>query len=171
MKNVLTLSKSGESIDNMAASDRYGTLFIDSKVGNSHQVMALEGTNRQSVSNNVNDRIIGIRDGKVYIGEVENNQLIKIKTTTDLAKVTSNPSLNTEWEGVIPFDDNARTVIGAKGQMVVYNHQTAYIVLAGQLTQVQLHGDENYVSVDGAELIQLTKEGTSTLAELQPLKQ
>lgn len=46
----------------------------------------------------------------------------------------------------------------------------ANIVTAGNLTEVKLHGDENYISVDGAELIQLTKEGTSTLVELQPLK-
>jgi len=171
MKNVLTLSKSGESIDNMAASDRYGTLFIDSKVGTTHQVVALEGTTRQSISKDVNDRILGIRAGKVYIGEVENNELRKIKTAPDLAKLTSDPSLKTEWEGSIPFDDNVRTIIGAKGQIVVYDHQTAYIVTGSQLAKVQLHGDENYVSVDGAELIQLTKAGTSTLVELQPLKQ
>ncbi|MDR3542667.1 MAG: hypothetical protein P4L69_17155 [Desulfosporosinus sp.] len=170
MKNVRTLSKSGETIDNMAASDRYGTLYLDSKVGATRQVIALDGTKRQIISKNSNDRILGIRDGNVYIGEVENNQLIKIKTTSDLATLTDEPSLKTEWEGTIPFDDNVRTLIGAKGQMIVYDHQTAYIVTAGQLAQVKLHGDENYVSVDGAELIQLTKQGSSTLAELQPLK-
>ena len=170
MKNVRTLSKSGETIDNMAASDRYGTLYLDSKVGSTHEVMALDGIKRQIISKNINDRILGIRDGDVYIGEVENNQLVKIKTTPDLATLSSNPSLKTEWEGTIPFDNNVRTLIGAKGQMIVYDHQTAYIVTAGQLAEVKLHGDENYVSVDGAELIQLTKNGTSTLAELQPLK-
>lgn len=169
MKNVRTLSKSGESIDTMAASDRYGTLFIDSKVGATHQVIALEGTKRQIISKNTSDRILGIRDGNIYIGEVENNVLVKIKTTADLSELNSNPSLKTVWEGSIPFNKNVRTLIGAKGQMVVYDHQTAYIVKAGQLSEVKLHGDENYVSVDGAELMQLTKQGTSTLAELQPL--
>ncbi|SPF50079.1 conserved exported hypothetical protein [Candidatus Desulfosporosinus infrequens] len=170
MKNVRTLSKSGETIDNMAASDRYGTLYIDSKVGSNHQVLALDGTKRQIISKNINDRILGIRDGNVYIGEVENNQLVKIKTTTDLATLTNDPTLKTEWEGTIPFDNKVRTLIGAKGQVIIYDHQTAYIVTAGQLAEVKLHGDENYVSVDGAELIQLTKQGTSTLAELQALK-
>jgi len=170
-KYVTNLNKSEETIDNMAASDRYGTLFIDSKVGTTRQVIALEGTNRQIISKNTNDRILGIRAGKVYIGEVENNELLKIKTTTDLAKLTNNPSLKTEWEGSIPFDNNMRMLIGAKGQMIVYNHQTAYIVTAGKLAEVKLHGDENYISIDGAELIQLTKEETSTLVELQPLKQ
>ena len=170
MQNLRTLSKSGESIDNMAASDRNGTLYIDSKVGTTHQVIALEGTKRQIISKNINDRILGIREGKVYIGEVKNNELVKIKTTTDLVELTNNPSLKTEWEGSIPFDNNVRTLIGAKGQIVVYDNQTAYIFTAGQLKEVKLLGDENYVSVDGAELIQLTKQGTSTLVELQPLK-
>lgn len=170
MKNVSTRSKSGETIDNMAASDRYGTLYIDSKIGTTRQVIALEGTKRHIISKNTNDRILGIREGNVYIGEVENDELVKIKTTADLATLKDNPSLKTEWKGSIPFNTNVRTLIGDKGQMIVYDHQTAYIVTAGQLAEVKLHGDENYVSVDGAELIQLTREGTSTLAELQPLK-
>jgi hypothetical protein len=163
MKNVNTLSKSGESIDAMAASDRYGTLYIDSKVGTTHQVIALAGTKRQIISKNSNDRILGVRAGKVYIGEVKNYELVKIKTTADLAEITNNPSLKTEWEGSIPFDNNVRTLIGSQGQIVVYDHQTAYIVTAGNSEVLKLHGDENYVSVDGAELIQLTKGDTSTL--------
>ncbi|EGW40822.1 hypothetical protein [Desulfosporosinus sp. OT] len=169
MKNVRTLNKSGETIDNMAASDRYGTLYLDSKVGSTQQVLALNGTKRQTISKNDNDRILGIRDGKVYIGEVENDVLVKIKTTADLSEVKSNPVLNTEWVGSIPFDNTQRTVIGSKGQIVVYDHLTAYIVTAGQLKEVNLHGDDNYISVDGAELIQLTREETFTEAELQPL--
>ena len=170
MKHVRTLSKSGESIDNMVASERNGTLYIDSKIGTTRQVIALDGTNRHVISKDNNDRILGIRAGKIYIGEIQGNELIKIKTTPDLPELTNSPSLKTEWQGSIPFGNNVRTLIGAKGQMIVYNHQTAYIVTDGQLAEVQLHGDENYVSVDGAELIQLTKEGTSTLVELQPLK-
>lgn len=171
MKNVSTINKSGETIDNMAASDRFGTLYMDSKIwGGASQIIALEGTKRVIVSKNSRDKILGVRDGNVYIGEVNNNQLVKVKTTADLAELTNNPSLKTVWEGSIPFDSSVRTLIGAKDQLVVYDHQTAYIVIGGQLKEVTLSGDENYVSVDGAELVQLTKEGTSTLAELQPLK-
>ncbi|MDR3543688.1 MAG: hypothetical protein P4L69_22435 [Desulfosporosinus sp.] len=169
MKNVRTLSKSGETIDNMAASDRYGTLFLDSKEGSTHQVIAWDGTKRQIVSENNNDQILGIKDGKVYIGEVQNNELVKIKTTSDLIHMTKKPALTTEWEGTIPLNNNVRTLIGAQGQMIVYDQQTAYIVTAGRLTEVKLHGDENYVSDDGAELVQLSKQGVSTLVELQPL--
>ena len=169
MKNVRTLNKSGEAIDNMAASDRYGTLYIDSKVGNTNQVIALDGTKRRIISKKSTDKILGIRDGKIYIGEVIDDELVKIKTTADRSELTDNPTLKTEWEGVIPFKD-VRMLIGLKGQVIVYDDQTAHIVTAGQLEEVKLEGDENYVSFDGAELIQLTDQGTSTLVALQPLK-
>jgi len=171
MKEVSTVHKlGGELIDYIATSDRFGTLYFDSQVGNSHQIIALEGTNRQIISDNVNDRILGIREGTVYIGQVENDQLVKIKTTPDLVKMTNTPSLKTEWEGSIPFNKDVRWLIGAKDQLVIYDHKTANIMTVGKLVEVKLSGDENYVSVDGAELIQLTKQGTSTLVELQPLK-
>ena len=170
-KEVSTLHKSGgELIDNIAISDRFGTLYFDSKVGTSHQVIALEGTNRQIISDSVNDRILGIKEGKVYIGQVKNDQLVKIKTTSDLVKMTDNPSLQTVWVGSIPFNNDVRWLIGAKDQMVIYDHKTANIVTDGNRVEIKLSRDENYVSVDGAELIQLTKQGTSTLVELRPLK-
>ena len=169
MKDVRTLNKSGEAIDNIAASDRYGTLYIDSKVGKTRQVVALDGTERRIISKKSNDTILGIRDGKIFIGEVINDELVKIKTTSDRSELTSNPTLKTEWEGTIPFK-NTRMLIGSKGQVTVYDNQTAYIVTTGQLEEIKLQGDENYVSLDGAELIQLTQQGTSTIVELRPLK-
>ena len=170
MKKVSTLNKPREFIDNMAASDRYGTLYIDSKVGAIQQVVALNNEKRQVISKNTNDRILGVRNGKVYIGEVENNELVKIKTTADLQVMKENPDLKIEWEGSIPFNKNVRMLIGITGQLIVYDNQTASVITDGHLADVKLHGDKNYVSVDGAELIQLTKAGSSTLVELQPLK-
>ena len=169
-KKVSTLNKPRELIDNMAISERFGTLYIDSKVGTIQQVVALNDQKRQVISKNTDDRILGVRKGKVYIGEVKNNQFVKFKTADDLQVVKDNPSLKTQWEGTIPFNKKTRTLIGVNGQIIVYDNQTAYVVTDGHLAEVKLHGDENYVSSDGAELIQLTKEGTSTLVELQPLK-
>ncbi|MFZ3129630.1 MAG: hypothetical protein WA125_00625, partial [Desulfosporosinus sp.] len=168
MKEVRTLNQSGETINNMAASDRYGTLYIDSKVGTAQKIIAINGTKRKIISKNSNDRILGIRDGKVYIGEVINAELVKIKTTSDRSELTDNPSLKTEWEGLIPFK-NIRVLIGSKGQVVVYDHQIAHIITDGQKKEIKFAGEENYVSIDGAELIQLNQQGTSTLVELQPL--
>ncbi|KJR48012.1 Flagellar basal-body rod modification protein FlgD [Desulfosporosinus sp. I2] len=170
MKNVRTMSKSGESIDDMAASDRYGTLYINSKLGGTQQIVALSGDKRVVISKNSKDRVIGVRDGKVYIGEINNNMLVKIKTTADRTDVTINPALKTEWEGSIPYK-SGMALIGSKGQVVINDQSTAYIITNGQLNEVKLQGDENYISDDGAELIQLIRSGTSTNVELQPIKQ
>jgi len=125
MKKVSSINKPGELIDNIATSERYGTLYIDSKVGTINQVVALNNEKRLVISKNINDRILGIRNGRVYIGEVENNELKKIKTTDDLQIVKDKPSLKTEWEGSIPFNKSIRTLIGVDGQIVVYDNQTA----------------------------------------------
>jgi len=169
MKNIRTLNKPRETIDTMAASDQHGTLYIDSKVGSTQNIIAFDAGKRKIISRNNYDRILGIRAGKVYIGEVKNNELVKIKTITDRSRMTDSPSLKTEWKGSIPFK-NVRALVGAKCQIVVYDNQTVYIVTADQLKEVKLLGDQNYVSDDGAELIQLSRQGTSTLVELQPLK-
>lgn len=169
MKNVRTLNKTGETIDSMAASDRYGTLFITSKVGGTKQVISLGVGNRHTISKNANDRVIGVLDGKVYIGEVQNNVLVKIKSTEDRSEIKDNPSFQTEWEGSIPFN-NVSTLIGSEGQIVIYSQQTANVITAGQLEEIPLLGEENYISDDGAELIQMKKSGTSTIVELKPLK-
>ncbi|WP_363319170.1 hypothetical protein [Desulfosporosinus sp.] len=169
-KKVSTLSKAREFIENMAISDRYATLYIDSKVGTIEQVVALNDGERQVISKNTNDRILGVRQGKVYLAEIENDELVKIKTTADLERMKENPTLKTEWEGSIPYPKTICALIGVEGQVIVYDNQTAHIVSDRQLTEVKLQGDENYVSADGVELIQLSKVGTSTLVELQPLK-
>lgn len=177
MKKVSVLSESQEEIDNMAASDQYGTLYIDSKLGALQQITAIQydtasqKNKRYIITKNTSDRILGVKKGKVYIGEVKNNQLVTIKTTNDLSDVKENPSLKTEWEGSIPFNPTTRAIIGADGQIIVCDNQKAYIVRDEHLKEVVLQGDENYCSEDGAELIQLRKEGTSTLVKLQPLEQ
>lgn len=168
-KKVSTLGKARETIDNMAISDRYATLYMDSKVGNVQQVGALSDGKRQVISKNTNDRILGVKKGKVYIGEVVNNELVKIKTTADLELIKDAPSLKTEWEGSIPYNEKIRALIGVNGQIVVYDNQTAYIITDGHLGEVKLQGDENFISFDGVEVIQISKEGSSTLVELYPL--
>lgn len=170
MKNVRIINQAGETIDDMATSDRYGTLYLNSKLRGTQQIIAL-GTekNRLVISNNSNDRVLGLRDGKVYIGEINDNQLIKIKTTSDSLDLTNNPPLLTEWEGSIPYK-NVRALIGSMSQVIVYNQSTAYIITDGQLKKLNLLGEENYISDDGAELIQVNRSGTSTVVELSPIK-
>jgi len=58
MKSVRTLSKSGETIDKMAASDLYGTLYIDSKLGSTQTIIAFDAEKRKLISRNAYDKFI-----------------------------------------------------------------------------------------------------------------
>lgn len=169
MQHVNTRNRTGEVINTLSVSEINGTLYYDSKLGSTQQVYSYRAGNRFVVSKNKNDIVLGVKGGKVFIGEVVDNALIKVKTTTDRTEITDNPALKTEWEGSIPFVD-MQTLIGSKGQIIVYNNQTANTITEGQLSTISLAGDENHISFDGAELVQFTRSGTTTLLETQPLK-
>ncbi|HWQ72885.1 MAG TPA: hypothetical protein VN370_11260 [Desulfitobacteriaceae bacterium] len=169
MKDVSKLNRSGEYISNMAISDQQGTLYIDSKIGTTRQIVAVKSFDRNVISQDPNDVILGDRNGKLYLGKVTINQLTKISTREDKTNFNEKVNPITIWEGSIPYED-AQVVIGSLGQVIVYNQQTVYIVNNGKVKEVNLQGKESYVSPDGAELIELTQQGDSTLAELRPLE-
>lgn len=169
MKDVRNLQRSGEFISNMTISDQQGTLYIDSKIGTNRQIVALKSYDRNVISKDPNDVILGDRKGKLYLGKVTNNLLTKISTREDKTNFNEKVNPITIWEGSIPYKDS-KVVIGLLGQVIVYNQQTAYIINNGKVNEVNLQGEENYISPDGAELIELTQQDNYTLAELKPLK-
>lgn len=168
MKDVRSLNRSGEVISNMAVSDQQGTLYLDSKIGSTNQIVAVKNWDRYVISKDANDVILGDRNGKLYLGRVVDNQLTRISTREDKTNINEKVNLNPVWEGSVPFQDS-HVVIGASGQVVVYDQKTAYIINNGEIKEIELRGEENYVSPDGAQLIELTKEDGSTKVELKPL--
>lgn len=169
MKNIRTLNRSGEVITELAASDKFGTLYIESKTGNSKAIQALEGSKRQTVSNDGTETILGDRAGTLYLGQIEGDNLVRIRSAADNSDSTK-LEFKTVWKGSIPFKD-AKVVIGIKNQIVINSNQTAYIIQSdGQQKQVELTGKDNFVSQDGAELVEITPNGTSTDVELKPLQ-
>lgn len=169
MKNIRNLGRSGEFITEMAASDKFGTLYIESKTGNSKVIQSLQGSERQTVSDNNTETILGDRLGTLYLGQIEGNNLVKIRSAAE-SSGTSKLEFKTIWQGSIPFKD-ASVVIGTNSQIVINSNQTAYIITHdGKQKQVELTGKNNFISKDGAELIELTPNGTSTDIELKPLQ-
>jgi len=169
MKNVRTLNQSGEVITEMAASDKFGTLYIESKTGNSKIIQALEGTKRQTISKDETETILGNRAGTLYLGQIEGNNLVQVRSAADTSD-SSKIEFKTVWQGSIPFKD-VKVVIGTNNQIVISSNQMAYIIQSdGQQKQVTLTGKDNFVSQDGAELIELTPNGNSTDIELKPLQ-
>ena len=84
------------------------TLYIDSRVGASQQVVAIEyvdalkSDKRLVISKNTKDKFRN-QNGKVYIGEVQDDRLVKIKTTDDLKVIKENPSLITDGKAQLPL--------------------------------------------------------------------
>jgi hypothetical protein len=169
MKDVRSLNRSGEIIANMAVSDQQGTLYLESKISSAKQIVAVKSWDRNVISKENNDIILGDRNGKLYLGRVVDNKLTRISTREDKANFNEKVNLLTFWEGSVPFE-NSKVVIGALGQVVIYDQETAYIIKDGKVKDVELQGQENFVSPDGAELIELTKEDNSTKVELKPLE-
>lgn len=168
MKNVRTLNRSGEVITKIVASDKFGTLYIESKTGKTKTIQALDGTSRHNISSDQNETILGNRDGILYLGKVQDDNLVEIRSAAENSDST-NLDFKTVWQGSIPFKD-AKIVIGVKDQIVINSGQTAYIIQSnGQQEQVELSGKENIISQDGAELIELTPNDKSTDVELKPL--
>jgi hypothetical protein len=169
MKNVRNLSRSGEIITKIEASDKFGTLYIESKTGKSKTIQALEGSKRQTISDDESETILGNRDGTLYLGKVEGNNLVQVRAAAETVDSTK-LEFKTIWEGSIPFKDTS-IIIGINNQIVIYSNQTAYILQSdGQEKQVTLSGKENFISRDGAELIEITPNGNSTDIELKPLE-
>lgn len=169
MKNTRMLQRSGENISNIVASDRYGTLYIESKVGKAKHILTLDSGQRHLVSTNRNYYILGDRAGKLYVGEVNNNgRLVKIMTGNDRSDQSQAFKFSPMWEGDVPYKKE-RVLIGSEGQVIVYSSRNVYIVYGGQVKEQTFNGKENYVSGDGAELIQLTPEGSMTKVKLEPL--
>lgn len=172
MKDISNLTKGGETITNVAVSDQYGTLYIDSKQGTSKQVAAVKGWQRYAITKKDNQYLLGTGNGMVYLGEIDHNQLVKILTVKDSSDLKNiNIPAETQWEGSIPFKDS-KTVIGSKGQLIIYGQNRLYEVQDGKEQELDLgevEGETSYVTGDGAELFQLRPEGGMTIIELKPL--
>lgn len=178
MKDSYTLNKSGETIGNMVASDRHGTLYIESKTDGQRKFLALWDNDnssgerefhRQTVMEDGTDNILlGDREGKLYIGEIKGNQLVKIKQAEESSD--HNPlEFTTFWEGQIPYDMDAQVLIGERGQVIMYNQKSAYIIENKQEKEVSLSGDENFISPDGLQLAEFTHQSGSIAVKLSPL--
>lgn len=161
MKNVRNLNRSGEKILQMAASDKFGTLYIKSKQNQKEEIMALNGWERKVISSDPDDIILGNRNGVLYLGKVQDGNLVNIRSaqenTTDKSLV-----FDIMWEGSIPFTQSSRIIIGAENEIIIYDHKTAHFISGGELKTLSLSGEDNLISSDGVQLIQITREGFVT---------
>lgn len=169
MKNVRTLNQSGEVITQMVASDKFGTLYVKSKIGKTEQILALQGWQREIISKDADDVILGDHAGTLYLGKVQANQLVNVRRASDTSD-EKGLTFETIWEGSIPFNDPEGVIIGANNEVITYDNKTAYIIENGKEQKINLSGEENFISQDGVQLVELSRIGMSTKVNLQPLK-
>jgi|GEM_PF-405606 len=167
MNNSKFLQVSG-TIDNIASSDRYGTLYVQSESGKSKQIVSFSGSKRSTVSTDASDIILGTRDGTLYIGQVENDRLVKVLSGAESSDGSKNVSLSQIWEGDIPYS-GGHSIIGSDGRVIILLSKTAYIIRNGKSQSVGLNGEKNFVSSDGVEKIELSKDGSNTKVVVEPL--
>lgn len=169
MKNVRTINRAGEVITQMAASDKFGTLYAKSTSGQTERILALQGWNRKIISEDPKDIILGNREGTLYLGKVQDDYLVSIRSAKENSE-EKNLEFKTIWEGSIPYDDPKGVIIGAKNEIIIYDDKAAFIISEGKDKEVTLSGEENYISTDGVEVIQVTRVGMSTKVKLHPLQ-
>ena len=168
MKDTKFIKGAGDTVTNIVTSDRYGTLYVESKSGKTKQILALNGTQSKVISKNSDYVILGVRDGSLYIGEVNNNSLVKILCGTESSDNKKNMELSQCWQGDVPY--NGHVIIGSEGQVIVYNNQNAHIIHNGKVDSISFDGIENFVSSDGAKQIQFTRDGSQIMISMEPIK-
>ncbi len=168
MKNVRSLNRSGEKILQMAASDKFGQLYIKSNHNQKEQILSLMGWDRKVVSSDDHDIILGNRNGVLYLGNVQDENLVNIRK----AQENSNEGaleFDLLWEGSIPLTDSSQVIIGAENEIIIYDSKTAYIITDGNQRTLSLSGEENYISSDGVQLVQVNREGFVTKLKFIPM--
>lgn len=165
--NSKFLQTSG-TIADIASSDKFGTLYIQSDTGKTKQITSVNGSKRSTVTTDNNDIILGTRDGTLYLGQVNNDRLVKIMSAAESSDNSQTVDLQPIWSGDIPYNDE-KSIIGSDGQIILYGSKTAYVFKDGKSQTVNFNGDKNYISADGTEKIELTKDGSQTKIAVNPL--
>jgi predicted heme/steroid binding protein len=168
-KNTKFLQQSGETILNLAASDRYGTLYLERKSGKAKQIVAVFNGKRLTVSEDGNHVLLGARDGVLYVGTVKGDRLIQILSGEESADHSAVPTLTPIWEGDVPYDGE-RIVVGFEGQVILYDDAGAHSIQDGKLATAEFEAGENFISPDGAERMQLTHADGVLQVSLEPFR-
>ncbi|RNC28835.1 MAG: hypothetical protein AWM53_01277 [Candidatus Dichloromethanomonas elyunquensis] len=168
MQDVTVLQRADETVMNITASDRNGTLYFESKTGTAKQILALDSTKRKTVSAFSNYTILGDCAGTLYIGEMKNNKLVKILTAKDSSEKDRPIELFPIWQGDIPFS-KGQVGLDSRGKITIFENNTAYIIMNGELNTKAVTGQENYISHDGAVFIQLTHQTNGTKVNIKPV--
>ncbi len=170
MKNIRTVNRPGEKIIRMSASDKKGTLYLQSVVSGIAQIVAVKHNAREQLLKGSQYLLLGQEDNKVLVGELKNNTLVKVLSIADTGS-QEKISVKTvaEWTGSIPWKNYS--VIAATGDFaVIYDDWSAIVLEQGIQRSVSFSGNLNYLTSDGREVMEVTNGPNGTVRiEFKPL--
>ncbi|HZW84012.1 MAG TPA: hypothetical protein VFF14_11425, partial [Candidatus Deferrimicrobium sp.] len=162
MKNMRKVQRAGEKIANMVASDKKGTLYMQSNLSGINQIVAVKHSSREQLIKGNQYVLLGVQDNKVLVGDVQNNTLVKILSLPDTnsqEKVATTTTV--EWQGSIPWK-NYKAITGQNNYWVLYNDNQAVLFQQGQVSNLEITAND-YLTTDGREIMKLLPNGDGTL--------
>ena len=120
MKSINWLDIPQENIHNIAVTNKYGNLFVETSDNLSKKIILLDGQERKIVSSHPDDILMGTKDNTVYIGRVDNGYLQELYIYNSDEK---GGTLINVWQGKIPYEKKEQ--------------QLAVTFTEGTLTQTQ----------------------------------
>lgn len=118
MKNLKVLGLPGEQVAHLAASPSQGALYYDAMDHNRWQIVAEKAGRRVQVASNPLDTVMGIWNGKLYLGTVQNGELVKVWTVTDNQPSAKKPDFSLRWQGQVPWDSSSSFTVSGQSLLV-----------------------------------------------------
>ncbi|UWG98876.1 hypothetical protein LPY66_08850 [Dehalobacter sp. DCM] len=151
MKTVNILSRPGEIISKIAVSNKYGTIYIDSRLGKTKSITSINGSTRTVLSTAAEESLLGCQNEKAYIGKFndgENRQ--PFGTLSEIAVYQTSADGNSLayqktilWQGAIPFDSlKTNVMISTTGNIVLLH--------AGRLDVISANGTHRSLNLSGS---------------------
>lgn len=125
MKAVNWLNLPQEKIHNIAVSNRFGNLFIESRLDGFTQIISLRGQERRIISNHPDDILLGCNDHTVYIGRGNHGYLQEL-FLYDYSAEDHHPTH--VWQGTIPYN-RGQVFITSDKQLLIKHDQHLSVFL------------------------------------------
>lgn len=170
MMDVRKVHRAGEKISRIVASDKKGTLYLQSTLNGVYQIVAVRHSGREQVLQGHQNILLGVDSGKLLVGQVENGELTKILGLNDLGLEDKNVGkTDTVWSGRIPWK-NWDSITVANNFLAFSDGKRVVILDQGKERSVTLHGTDNYLTSDGRESIEVNSNGDGTVqVDFNPL--
>ncbi|MHB1652171.1 MAG: hypothetical protein ACYCVD_06790 [Desulfitobacteriaceae bacterium] len=163
MKKVRILSRAGEEIRDLAVSQAKGTVYFNAKDGGSWQTLAAKGYRRVQVASNPQDRVLGVWNERLYLGTVQNGNLVKIWTAADNQPSGHRPDFVSYWEGKVPWQPDSAVNQGLDGLTV---HSGTLLYRVGPSgSRILVDQENNFLSMSGRYYYTWRSEANQTIVQ------